>query len=71
MARMAGIEDFTFLSDNSFLIVRPSGRFECYHFDNPINTSTIPTLKSSYSLPPLQDGFMYWYVVYTLSFFPQ
>ncbi|KAJ7784695.1 hypothetical protein B0H16DRAFT_1709393 [Mycena metata] len=35
MARMAGIEDFTFLSDDTFLIVRPSGRFECYTFENP------------------------------------
>ncbi|KAJ6544018.1 hypothetical protein B0H19DRAFT_293936 [Mycena capillaripes] len=62
MARMAGIEDFTFLSDNTFLIVRPSGRFECYTFENPISCSTVPALKSSYSLPPLQDGFMYWYI---------
>ncbi|KAJ7640805.1 hypothetical protein DFH06DRAFT_1000320 [Mycena polygramma] len=62
MARMAGIEDFTFLSDNTFLIVRPSGRFECYTFENPTECSTVPTLKSSYSLPPLQDGFMYWYI---------
>ncbi|KAJ7461824.1 hypothetical protein B0H11DRAFT_2056202 [Mycena galericulata] len=62
MARMAGIEDFTFLSDNTFLIVRPSGRFECYTFENPVSASTIPTLKSGYNLPPLQDGFMYWYI---------
>ncbi|KAJ7104515.1 hypothetical protein B0H15DRAFT_766450 [Mycena belliarum] len=62
MARMAGIEDFTFLSDDTFLIVRPSGRFECYTFENPIGCSTVPTLKSSYNLPPLQDGFMYWYI---------
>ncbi|KAJ7078067.1 hypothetical protein C8R44DRAFT_896050 [Mycena epipterygia] len=59
MARMAGIEDFTFLSDDTFLIVRPSGRFECYTFENPVLYSTVPTLKSSYNLPPLQDGFMY------------
>jgi hypothetical protein len=58
---MAGIEDFTFLSDSTFLVVRPSGRFECYTFENPISGSTVPKLKSSYSLPPLQDGFMYWY----------
>ncbi|KAJ7185461.1 hypothetical protein C8R46DRAFT_1060655 [Mycena filopes] len=62
MARMAGIEDFTFLSDDTFLIVRPSGRFECYTFENPISCSTAPVLKSSYNLPPLQDGFMYWYI---------
>ncbi|KAJ6495322.1 hypothetical protein C8R45DRAFT_167378 [Mycena sanguinolenta] len=62
MARMAGIEDFTFLSDSSFLIVRPSGRFECYTFENPISSSTVPELVSSYSLPPLSDGFMYWYI---------
>ncbi|KAJ6612664.1 hypothetical protein B0H10DRAFT_284244 [Mycena sp. CBHHK59/15] len=62
MARMAGIEDFTFLSDNTFLIIRPSGRFECYTFENPISCSTVPVLKSSYNLPPLQDGFMYWYI---------
>ncbi|KAJ7485536.1 hypothetical protein FB451DRAFT_1082976, partial [Mycena latifolia] len=62
MARMAGIEDFTFLSDDTFLIVRPSGRFECYTFENPVGCSTVPTLKSSYNLPPLQDGFMYWYI---------
>ncbi|KAJ7222398.1 hypothetical protein GGX14DRAFT_352853 [Mycena pura] len=62
MTRMAGIEDFTFLSDNTFLIVRPSGRFECYTFENPISCNTSPTLKSSYSLPQLQDGYMYWYI---------
>ncbi|KAK7044568.1 F-box domain-containing protein [Favolaschia claudopus] len=62
MARMAGIEDFTFLSDSAFLIVRPSGRFECYSFINPISSSSIPKLVSSYSLPALQDGFMYWYI---------
>ncbi|KAF8146982.1 hypothetical protein K438DRAFT_1689259 [Mycena galopus ATCC 62051] len=62
MARMAGIEDFTFLSDSTFLVVRPSGRFECYTFENPISRSTVPELKSSYSLPPLKEGFMYWYI---------
>ncbi|KAJ7632750.1 hypothetical protein FB45DRAFT_745052, partial [Roridomyces roridus] len=64
MARMAGIEDFTFLSEDTFLIVRPSGRFECYTFENPVSGSTVPTLKSSYNLPQLQDGYMYWYVWY-------
>ncbi|KAJ7166480.1 hypothetical protein C8R43DRAFT_196280 [Mycena crocata] len=62
MARMAGIEDFTFLSDSMFLIVRPSGRFECYTFENPVSCSTVPQLKSSYNLPQLEDGFMYWYI---------
>ncbi|KAJ7223724.1 hypothetical protein B0H12DRAFT_289310 [Mycena haematopus] len=49
MARMAGIEDFTFLSDSTFLIVRPSGRFECYTFENPVSSSTVPELVSRYA----------------------
>nr|GAT59078.1 predicted protein [Mycena chlorophos] len=57
-----GIEDFTFLTDDTFLIVRPSGRFECYTFENPVSCSTTPTLRSSYSLPALQDGYLYWYI---------
>ncbi|KAF7297272.1 F-box domain-containing protein [Mycena indigotica] len=57
-----GIEDFTFLTDNTFLIVRPTGRFECYTFENPVGCSTTPVLKSSYNLPPLEDGYMYWYI---------
>ncbi|KAJ7057997.1 hypothetical protein C8F01DRAFT_303767 [Mycena amicta] len=62
MGRVAGIEDFTFITDNTFLIVRPSGRFECYTFENPVSCSTTPTLRSSYNLPPLEDGYMYWYI---------
>ncbi|KAF7320335.1 F-box domain-containing protein [Mycena kentingensis (nom. inval.)] len=62
LARMAGIEDFTFLVEDTFLIARPSGTFECCTFENPTSQSTIPTLRMSYALPPLADGYMYWCV---------
>ena len=62
MARITGIDDFTFLSSEAFLLVRPTGNFEVYTFDNPITPSTIPICQVSYAFPPLAEGYMYWYI---------
>ena len=62
MARTSGIDDFTFLSRDAFLLARPTGFLEVYTFQNPITASTIPICQATYALPPLADGYMYWYI---------
>jgi len=62
MSRVSGIDDFTFLTYDSFLLVRPNGRFEVYTFLDPINRSTVPVLRAIYPFPPLSEGYMYWYI---------
>ncbi|CAA7268241.1 unnamed protein product [Cyclocybe aegerita] len=62
MSRPSGIDDFTFLTRESFLLVRPTGRFEVYSFVEPLHRPTIPVLRASYAFPPLSDGFLYWYI---------
>ncbi|KAL1662243.1 hypothetical protein GGF50DRAFT_59390 [Schizophyllum commune] len=73
-----GIEDFTFLSDKAFLLVRPKGSFETYSFDLDLphtppppphsgaHTSTIPSgdpeLRATYLFPPLNTHHTYWYI---------
>ncbi|KAI5829251.1 hypothetical protein K523DRAFT_416895 [Schizophyllum commune Tattone D] len=73
-----GIEDFTFLSDKAFLLVRPKGSFETYSFDldlphtppTPLHpgthTSTTPSgdpeLRATYLFPPLNTHHTYWYI---------
>ncbi|KIK68585.1 hypothetical protein GYMLUDRAFT_36043 [Collybiopsis luxurians FD-317 M1] len=56
----SGIDDFTFLSKDHFLLVRPNGLFEVYSFSDPI--SDPPTLKARYALPTLSDAYCYWYI---------
>ncbi|KAF5378835.1 hypothetical protein D9615_006966 [Tricholomella constricta] len=62
MTRASGIDDFTFLSKEAFLVVRPTGNFEVYTFRNPIIEGLPPFCQASYGFPPLSDGFMYWYI---------
>ncbi|PPR01998.1 hypothetical protein CVT24_011121 [Panaeolus cyanescens] len=62
MNRNNGIDDFTFLTDESFLLVRPAGRFEVYTFKDPRHGSNPPTLRATYAFPQLSDGYMYWYI---------
>ncbi|SJL04564.1 uncharacterized protein ARMOST_07931 [Armillaria ostoyae] len=57
----SGIDDFTFLSQTSFLIVRPLGYLEVYQFDTPTGSSPPPVLLGSFSFPPLSDGFSFWH----------
>ncbi|KAL1704816.1 hypothetical protein EV121DRAFT_204887 [Schizophyllum commune] len=73
-----GIEDFTFLSDKAFLLVRPKGSFETYSFDlelphtpppplhpgaHPSTTpSGDPELRATYLFPPLNTHHTYWYI---------
>ncbi|KAF5389634.1 hypothetical protein D9757_004154 [Collybiopsis confluens] len=56
----SGIDDFTFLSEDHFLLVRPNGMFEVYRFSNPI--SETPTLTACYTLPTLSDAYCFWYI---------
>lgn len=62
MTRDEGIDDFTFLSHSTFLLVRPKGRFEVYAFENPITSSSAPICRTSYGFPPLSNGYVYWYI---------
>ncbi|KAG5716091.1 hypothetical protein E4T56_gene10907 [Termitomyces sp. T112] len=58
----SGIEDFTFLSNDAFLIVRTMGSLETYTFPNPIIDSCNPVSQHKYLFPQLSDGYMYWYM---------
>jgi len=62
MTRVSRIDDFTFLTRDSFLLVRPTGRFEVYTFMEPVETSTQPMIRATYKFPALSDGYMYWYI---------
>ncbi len=77
MSSQHGIDDFTFLSHSSFLVVLPVGRFEVYTFPDPLTspnftpafasytiprTGCQPIRKYSYDFPPLSNGYMYWYI---------
>ncbi|KAF8802264.1 hypothetical protein BYT27DRAFT_7244898 [Phlegmacium glaucopus] len=62
LASVDEIDDFTFLTHNSFLLVRPTGRFEVYTFAEPVSSSTTPYIKATYGFPALSDGYIYWYI---------
>lgn len=62
MSRLSGIDDFTFLTHNAFLLVRPTGRFEVYNFEDPLFCSTTPIMRNTFAFPQLSDGYMYWYI---------
>jgi len=62
MFQRTGIEDFTFLTRDSFLLVCPGGRFEVYDFTDPVNGHTVPIHRLSYAFPTLSDDYIYWYM---------
>lgn len=62
MFQRTGIDDFTFLTRDSFLLVRPGGRFEVYDFTDPRKSHTIPTHRMSYAFPTLSEDYIYWYI---------
>ncbi|KAF8627363.1 hypothetical protein AX15_004428 [Amanita polypyramis BW_CC] len=62
MHRIAGIDDFTFLNEESFLLVRPSERLEVYKFVPPTDCSSTPQCVVSLELPPLSSQYRYWYI---------
>ena len=62
MHRVAGIDDFTFLSEDSFLLVRPSEKLEVYKFAPPTLRSSIPQCLVSLELPLLSNQYRYWYI---------
>ena len=62
MTKTSGMDDFTFLTHDSFLLVRPTGRFEVYTFVEPLRGSTTPTIRAIYAFPTLSNGYMYYYI---------
>ncbi|KAJ2936477.1 hypothetical protein H1R20_g615, partial [Candolleomyces eurysporus] len=62
MPRTQGIDDFSFLTRDVALIVRPTGRFEVYDFKDPRSESSIPVLRYVFAFPPLSPGYTYWYI---------
>ncbi|TFK22468.1 hypothetical protein FA15DRAFT_622483 [Coprinopsis marcescibilis] len=62
MPRTNGIDDFTFLTHEVCLIVRPSGRFEVYDFLDPKLRCSEPIMRYAYAFPPLNHGYTYWYI---------
>ncbi|KAF5310812.1 hypothetical protein D9619_007814 [Psilocybe cf. subviscida] len=62
MTRNSGIDDFTFLTQDSFLLVRPAGLFEVYTFNDPAKDLSPPQLRITYAFPALSHGYMYWYI---------
>jgi len=62
MFHRTGIEDFTFLTRDSFLLVCPGGRFEVYDFTDPVEGHTIPKHRLSYAFPTLSENYIYWYM---------
>src|ERR1700722_4342680 len=61
MSRLSGIDDFCFLSHDTFLVVTP-GTFEVCYFQDPALFSSIPLWVASYALPTLSAGYIYWCV---------
>lgn len=53
LTRLSGIEYFAFLTQEAFLLPRPTGRFEVYPFKNTKESSDTPVLRATYSFPPL------------------
>ncbi|KAG6885734.1 hypothetical protein C0993_010561 [Termitomyces sp. T159_Od127] len=58
----SGIEDFTFLSNDAFLIARTTGSLETYTFPSPITDSSTPVSQYNYMFPQISAGYMYWYM---------
>ncbi|KIL61055.1 hypothetical protein M378DRAFT_187637 [Amanita muscaria Koide BX008] len=62
MHRISGIDDFTFLDERTFLVVRPSEKLEVYKFVAPTTRSSVPECIVSFDLPPLSNQYRYWYI---------
>ncbi|KAE9408016.1 hypothetical protein BT96DRAFT_971050 [Gymnopus androsaceus JB14] len=58
----SGIDDFTFLSEDHFLLVRPNGLLEVYNFSDPISDPVNPAMRARYALPILSDAYSFWYL---------
>ncbi|KAK2461260.1 hypothetical protein APHAL10511_006787 [Amanita phalloides] len=58
----ASIDDFTFLSEDSFLLARPSEKLEVYKFIPPTTYASVPQCIMSLELPPLSSRYKYWYI---------
>jgi hypothetical protein len=60
MCCMTGIDDLCFLSQDTFLTMKPPGKFEVYTFVDPAVCSNTPITRGCYGLPVLSDGLTYW-----------
>lgn len=58
----SGIDDFTFLSKEHFLLVRPNGLLEVYSFSGSISDPMNPAICARYALPILSDAYTFWYL---------
>ncbi|KAJ3736717.1 hypothetical protein DFJ43DRAFT_988801 [Lentinula guzmanii] len=59
---LVGIDDFTFLSEDHFLLVQPNGLFDVYSFSGSISDLSNPILRASYELPALSPAYSFWYI---------
>ncbi|KAJ4474169.1 hypothetical protein C8R41DRAFT_923933 [Lentinula lateritia] len=57
-----GIDDFTFLSEDHFLLVEPNGVFDVYSFSDSISDPSNPILRACYELPMLSPAYSFWYI---------
>jgi hypothetical protein len=57
-----GIDDFSFVSLDTIIIVTPGGFIELWYFQDPSISKSTPFPKARYALPPLAQGFIYWYI---------
>ncbi|KAF8649154.1 hypothetical protein AX16_005952 [Volvariella volvacea WC 439] len=59
--KTSGIDDFSLLSQDIFLLVRPPGKLEVYKFRDPADGSNIPLATACYEFPTTAEGYHYWY----------
>ncbi|KAJ3875616.1 hypothetical protein F5051DRAFT_57595 [Lentinula edodes] len=57
-----GIDDFTFLSEDHFLLVEPNGLFDVYSFSGSLSDPSNPVLRACYELPMLSPAYSFWYI---------
>lgn len=62
MTLKIGIDDFSFISQDTYAIVTPAGLVEIWSFDDPSTSHTVPLPKAKFELPKLANGFLYWYL---------
>lgn len=62
MTLKIGIDDFSFISQDTFAIVTPAGLIEVWSFEDPSTSQSVPSPKAKFELPKLADGYLYWYL---------
>ncbi|KAJ3822532.1 hypothetical protein F5880DRAFT_1613722 [Lentinula raphanica] len=59
---LVGIDDFSFLSDDHFLLAQPNGMLDVYSFAGSISDENNPVYRASYELPALSPAYSFWYI---------